>query len=165
MKRNLFYVAMAMMALISCSSDGEDNGSPATNSIVGTWDVTELRIDNATASDDAKFGKQILDFLTARNCTIISLEFNEDGSAVAENRGNYVEVNATSTGLDIPCPDQFDTETTTYTYNGTTVTFVDADGVTVEAGVSINGSEMSVNAADLEIPNFNESGQLIFIKR
>ena len=74
MKRNLFYVAMAMMVLISCSSDGEDNGGPATNSILGTWDVTELRIDNATASDDAKFGKQILDFLTARNCTIISLE-------------------------------------------------------------------------------------------
>ncbi len=165
MKRTIFYFLIVSIGLGSCSSDAEDNEMPTSNAIVGIWDVKELKIDNETASDDAKFGKQILDFLTARNCTIITLEFNEDGSAVAENKANYVEVNATTTGLDIPCPTNSDTETTTYSYEGAVVTFVDADGATVEVAVSINGDEMSVNAADLEIPNFNESGELIFTRR
>lgn len=166
MKKTIFYFLMATITLISCSSDGDnDGGEQEGTTIVGTWDVTELRIDNATASDDAKFGKQILDFLTAQNCTIITLQFNQDLSAIATNSANYVEVNATSTGLDIPCPSDSDIETTTYTYNGSTVTFVDTDGATVEVAVSISGDQMAVNAADLEIPNFNESGELMFTRR
>ena len=69
-KHILLTVSLAF-ALVSCSSDKDETESDAeTNStaIIGTWDATELLIDNETASDDVKFGKQILDFLSDRDC-------------------------------------------------------------------------------------------------
>lgn len=156
------------LALVSCSSDKKEAGlqeEVALNAIVGTWDATELKIDNNTASDDAKFGKQILDFLTDRDCTIITLQFNEDLTASARNSANYVEINATGSGLDIPCPTDFDEESSEYTFDGTVVAIENANGETILVDVSIDGELMSVDASDLEIPNFTDSGELIFVKR
>ena len=152
--------------LFSCSSDKDENNMDnPLSSIVGTWDAIELVIDSGTASDEAIFGREILHFLTNRNCSIITLRFNENLTAEASNSANYVEVNATSSGLDIPCPNQSDVESSTYTYDGAVVSFVDLDGTTVNVDVSIADDVMTVDAADLEIPNFDESGELIFRKR
>ncbi|MFS4455914.1 hypothetical protein [Maribacter sp. 2304DJ31-5] len=166
MKKYFLSLIMVSLLLFSCSSDKDENNmdDPST-SIVGIWDATELVINDATASDEAIFGREILDFLTDRNCTIITLRFNEDLTAEASNSANYVEVNATSSGLDIPCPSQSDVESSTYTYDGSVVSFVDLDGATVNVDVTIEDDVMTVDAADLEIPNFNESGNLIFRKR
>jgi hypothetical protein len=135
------------------------------SAIIGTWDATELVIDNTTASDDAKFGKQILDFLTDKDCYIITLQFNEDLTAEASNAANFVEVNATATGLDVPCPTESDSESSTYTFDGSVVSIVDMNGDTINVDVRIQGDIMTVDAADLEIPNFDDSGELIFRKR
>ena len=166
-KHTLCFLGMALM-LISCSSDKNNSEAKmqvASTAILGTWDATELVINNETASDDAKFGKQILDFLTNKNCYIITLQFNEDLTASASNSANYVVVNATGTGLDIPCPTQSDIESSTYTFDGTTVTTTKSDGKILTINVSISGNIMTVDAAGLEIPNFTDSGQLIFVKR
>ena len=166
-KHILLTVSLAF-ALVSCSSDKDETESDAeTNStaIIGTWDATELLIDNETASDDVKFGKQILVFLSDRDCYIITLQFNEDLSANATNSANYVEVNATATGLDIPCPSESDTNTSTYTFDGETVTTIDENGEELAIGVTIDGDIMTVDASDLDIPNFSEDGQFIFVKR
>lgn len=154
--------------MVSCSSDKEDGGTlteTKASAIIGTWDATELRINNDTASDDAKFGKQILDFLTNKNCYVVTLEFNEDLTANASNATNYIEVNATASGLDIPCPTQSDMESSTYTFDGSVVSIVDTNGETILVDVSIDGDVMIVDATDLEIPNFTDSGELIFVKR
>ncbi len=164
----LFFYSVALSFLfLSCSSDKNDDTSQevALNAIVGTWDATELQINSNTASDDAKFAEQILEFLTANDCNIITLQFNEDLTATASNAANYLEINATGTGLDIPCPTQSDTESSTYTFDGSTVTTIDANGNTLVIGVTIEGNRMTVDATDLEIPNFTDSGQLIFVKR
>lgn len=166
-KRILLSAAM-VLALVSCSSDKDETESEAEinkTAIVGTWDATELTIDNETASDDVKFGKQILDFLSNKDCYIITLQFNEDLSAIASNSANYVEVNATADGLDIPCPTESDTNASTYTFDGETVTTIDEDGEELAIGVTIDGNVMTVDASDLDIPNFSEDGQLIFVKR
>lgn len=166
MKKSILFLFATASLLFSCSSDkDEDNGENSSNDIVGNWDATELQINNDTASDDAKFGKQILDFLTDKDCYIITLQFNQDLTAVATNAANYVEVNANATGLDIPCPSQSDAESSTYTYDGSVVSFLDANGQQIEVSVDIQGDIMTVNAADLEIPNFDESGELIFRRR
>jgi hypothetical protein len=154
--------------LFSCSSDKNEaaiNEEVALNAIIGTWDATQLIIDNETASDDAKFAKQILDFLTDEDCFIVTLQFNEDLTATAANSANYVEINATNTGLDVPCPTQSDNESSTYTFDGSVVTIVDANGEAIMVDVSIDGEVMTVDATDLEIPNFSDSGELIFVKR
>ena len=158
---------MALL-LTSCSSDKNEDGveaEVASTTIIGTWDATELEIDNETANDDVKFGKQILDFLTNKDCYIITLQFNEDLTATASNSSNYVEVNATATGLDIPCPTESDETESTYTFDGETVTTIDENGEELTIGVTIDGDIMTVDANDLDIPNFSEDGQLIFVKR
>ena len=166
-KHILFFLGMALV-LISCSSDkndGEAETQVASTAILGNWDATELVIDDATASDNTKFAKGILDFLTDKNCYVVTLTFNEDLTASASNSANYVEVNATGTGLDIPCPTESDIESSTYTFNGTTVTTTKSDGEVLNINVSINGDIMTVDAADLEIPNFSDDGKMIFVKR
>ncbi|MCW5516278.1 lipocalin family protein [Muriicola sp. Z0-33] len=166
MKRNVLMLLMAAVVAFSCSSDKEDAGSEASN-IEGTWDAHELMIDNATASDDEKNGRDLLNFLTAKDCFILSLTFNQDLTVITENSVNYLEinVNGSGTGLDVPCPTQSDMDNSTYTYDGQVVTFVDENAQTVSVDVSISGNTMTVDAADLDIPNFNTGGQLIFIRR
>ena len=164
--RNSIFLFLLSSFIFSCSSD-KDNGSEieTSASIVGTWDATELRIDEATASDNAIFGKEILDYLTDKDCYIITLQFNEDLTATATNSANYIEINATSSGLDIPCPTTFETESSTYTYENNVVSFVNVNDEVVEVDVTIDGDIMLVDAADLQIPEFNESGQLVFQRR
>ncbi len=69
MKKNVLLLFVATSLLFACSNDDDssDNDSNPQNSIVGTWDATELRIDNDTASDDAKNGRDALNFLTGRS--------------------------------------------------------------------------------------------------
>lgn len=168
MYKHILCIAGIVLTLISCSSDKDETQTETevqSTAIIGTWDATELKIDNETASDDAKFGKQILDFLTADNCFIITLQFDEDLTASASNSANYIEVNATATGLDIPCPTDSDVNESTYTFDGETVTTIDENGDELAIGVSIEGNIMTVDASDLDIPNFSEDGQLIFVKR
>jgi len=168
MYKHILCIAGIVLTLISCSSDKDETQTETevqSTAIIGTWDATELKINNETASDDAKFGKQILDFLTADNCFIITLQFNEDLTASASNSANYIEVNATATGLDIPCPTDSDVNESTYTFDGETVTTIDENGDELAISVSIEGNIMTVDASDLDIPNFSEDGQLIFIKR
>jgi|AntAceMinimDraft_11_1070367.scaffolds.fasta_scaffold23512_2 hypothetical protein len=158
------YIAIVCACAWSCSSDNED-GTAASNNIVGTWDATELIVDQNTASDEAIFGSQILQVLTNENCFIITLKFNQDLTAEARSAVNNLEINVSGTGLSVPCPTDFESEANTYTYADGVVSFINEDGEMVNARVSIDGDVMTVNAASLEIPNFNDSGELIFQRR
>jgi len=162
---SIFYVLAAFM-IFSCSSDKIEEVVDAS-SIIGTWEATELMINNDTASDDAKNARDILNFLTAKDCYILSFTFNSDLTVTASNSSNYVEisVNSAGTGLEIPCPSESDTEASTYTFDGMVLSILDGNGETVSVDVTITGDVMAVDAADLDIPNFNDSGELIFIKR
>jgi len=152
--------------LFSCSSDKEDEAANPS-AILGTWDLTALQIDENNATTDEEFGKEILDFLTAQQCYIITLTFNEDLSVVTENSGSYVEINVNSggTGLDIPCPTESDTDVSTYTFDGERLTYIDDSLETVTVTVQISGNTMSISAAEFGIDNFDTGGQLIFTRR
>ena len=162
---SLLYV-VAVFLIFSCSSDKVEDVVDAS-SILGTWEATDLMINNETASDDAKNARDILNFLTAKDCYILSFTFKSDLTVTAQNSSNYVEisVNSAGTGLEIPCPTESDTEASTYTFDGMVLTILDGNGETVNVDVTIDGDTMAVDAADLNIPNFNDSGELIFIKR
>ena len=166
MKRFIPLLVCILFLGFSCSTDKEDSAE-ASNSIVGTWDASALEIDNATASDDAKNARDILSFLTARDCYIITLRFMEDLTVETEDSVNYLEINVNSggTGLDIPCPTDSDMDSTTYTFDDGMLTYVDSDQQTVTIEVDINGNTMRVDARDMDIPNFNDSGQLVFTRR
>ena len=166
MKRFTFLYLIATVFVFSCSSDKENIMADA-NSIEGTWDATELSIDNNTASDDAKNVRDIFKFLTALDCHLLTFTFNTDLSVTAENAINYVEesFSLSGNGMEISCPTDRDTEASTYTFDGSVLTIVNINGSSISLDVTIDGNTMTIDATDLEIPNFNESGQLIFIKR
>jgi len=164
------FVAFLAVALIfvSCSSDKNDNETDVivgSAAIIGTWDATELQIDNATASDNSKFAKGVLDLLTEKECYIVTLQFNEDLTATASNSASYVELDVSGSNFNVPCPTESDVQSSNYTFDGTTVTTIDSDGKVLTIDVAISGDVMTVDATDLEIPNFSDDGQLIFVKR
>ncbi|WP_245731583.1 lipocalin family protein [Kriegella aquimaris] len=162
MKYSALLLMVFSIFLFSCSSDKEDETMEEENNIVGTWQATELKIDDGTAGDDAKFGKQILDILTSNDCYIITFAFKEDKSVVAENSVNYLEFNASSTGQLVPCPTEKDADTGTYTFENSLLTIVDSEGEKIEVTVVVDGDIMTLDAGDLDVPNFNSDGELVF---
>ena len=165
MKRNLVFLFIITALSFSCSKDDDksDNEQSDESAIIGSWQATEFKATNSNSSS-VNLGAEILANLTAEDCYIIKFTFNENLSLVAENAVDYLEINATATGLVVPCPTQSDTETSTYTFDGTTLTTIDSGGAIVEVRVSIDGDIMSANATDLDIPNFDGEGELIFEK-
>ncbi|SNR28587.1 Lipocalin-like domain-containing protein [Maribacter sedimenticola] len=168
MYRNFLMLLGCALVFMSCSSDKNDKAVEeelSLNTLVGTWNATELRIDNNTASDDAKLAKGILDLLTDKECYVVTLKFNEDLTASARNAASYVELDFTSSSFDVPCPTQYDEESTTYSFENGVVTTTDSNGEVLMIDVSISGDVMTVDATDLDIPNFTDSGELIFVRQ
>ncbi|MDX1313977.1 MAG: lipocalin family protein [Eudoraea sp.] len=165
MLRKFVFTVITVGLLFSCSSDKEEGTS--ASSIIGTWDLTALQIDENNATTDEEFGKEILDFLTAQECYIITLTFNEDLSLVSENSGNYIEINVNpdGSGLDIPCPTESDSDTSTYTFDGERLSFIDENLETVTVTVQISGNTMTISAVELGVDNFDTGGQLVFTRR
>ena len=149
---------------ISCSNDsGKDD---ASESIVGTWDATELRIDENTATEDELLARDFLDILAAKDCYILSLTFTADGSAQAENSSEYLDLSRLAIGnFDIPCPTPSDIEQATYTYANGQLTVVDAMGVTSTANASISGNQLILQLEGSVFDEVVSDGDLVFVKR
>lgn len=164
MKRNLLSLFIIAALTFSCSKDEDKNSDVDPEiAIVGSWRATEFRATDANSSN-VNLGAEILANLTAEDCYILTFTFNQDLSLIIESAVDYLEINATATGLEVPCPTQTDSDTSAYTYDGTTLTTVDANGAIIMVKVAINGDSMSADAADLDIPNFDGAGELIFEK-
>jgi hypothetical protein len=150
----------------SCSSDSNDDKSNE-DSIVGIWQAYELKVNNDTASDDEKNARDLLNFLTAKECYVLSFDFKQDLTVTIENSVQYLEIglNSEGDGFDIPCPTEKDTETTIYVYEDGILTYTDEDQQSVSVAVGIDGDVLTLDAADLDIPNLNAGGQLVFKRK
>ncbi len=158
----MLFVATAL--LFSCSSDKDDENN---DGIVGTWDLTAYEIDEMTATDDQEFAQEILQFLNAIDCSILSYTFIEDGTVISRNSGNYLEINVNTggSGLDIPCPTESDVEDGAYTYENGLLTYIDEVEGNTEVEVDINGNTIRISATDMAIDNFEDGGTLVFTRR
>lgn len=165
MRNTAFIFLLGTLLISSCSTDKSSDNPD--NSIVGTWDLTALTINEGTATDEEEFGQDILNMLTASDCYLVSLSFNADLSLITEDASNYLEigVNSGGTGLDVPCPSQRDMNTTTYIYVNGILTFVDENQETVSVELTISGNTMTMAAQELGVANFDAGGELIFTKR
>lgn len=164
MKRNLVLLALTAALTFSCSSDKDDEGN---NSIVGTWDLTAYEIDEATATDDQEFARDILAFLSAIDCTILSFTFNEDGTVISRDSGDYLEINVNEggSGLDVPCPEQSDVEDGMYTYEDGLLTYIDEVEGNTTVEVEVSDNTIRIGATDLGINNFDDGGTMVFTRR
>ncbi len=166
MKTYVITLLAACTLLFSCSSDKEDP-NVNENNLIGTWELTALEIDDSSASDDEKFGRDILEFLSAIDCSLLTITFNEDLTVITENSGNYLEINVSpsGTGLDVPCPTSKDTSVDSYTFEGGVLTYIDEDMQETKVNVSIENNTMRISATELSFANFDEGGFLVFTKR
>ena len=155
MKRNLLALYMVTALLFSCSSDKDDTNQE--NDIIGSWELTALEIDDNTASDDEKFARDILSFLSALDCSLLTITFNADQTVITENSGNYLDINLITigTGLDVPCPTEKDTSVDSYLYEGGVLTYIDENEIETKVNVNISGNTMRVNAVELDFTNFD----------
>ncbi|MEZ4968662.1 MAG: hypothetical protein R2814_03170 [Flavobacteriaceae bacterium] len=166
MNINFLTLLLVVGLFFSCSSDSDDNNSEE-DSIVGVWQAYELKVNNDTASNDEKNARDLLAFLTAKECYVLSFDFKQDLTVTIENSIQYLEIglNSEGNGFDIPCPTEKDTETTVYVYAEGKLTYTDEDWQEVSVSIAIEGDVMTVDAADLDIPNLNAGGQLIFKRK
>lgn len=165
MKKMAIYYLLMGFFIAACSTDKmADNG---IDGIIGTWELTALEINDGSASSEAEFAQDILNVLSASDCYLLTLTFNEDLTLVTQDATNYLEigVNSSGTGLDVPCPVQRDTYTTSYTYVEGTLTFTDENQQSVTVDALINGNTMVISARDLAVENFNSEGNLVFSRR
>ena len=160
MKIKFLLLFLVTGLFFSCSSDSDDDNSKE-DSIVGVWQAYELKVNNDTASDDEKNARDLLAYLTAKECYVLSFEFKADLTVTIENSVEYLERD----GFDIPCPTEKDTETTVYVYADGTLTYTDEDQQEISVDVTIDGDIMTVDAADLDIPDLSAGGQLLFKRK
>ncbi|RTE55045.1 hypothetical protein EHW67_00285 [Arenibacter aquaticus] len=161
MKYKLVLLFLSASLFFSCSNDSGD-AEPKAENIIGVWQAYELRINYDTASDDEKNAKDLLDYLTAKDCYVLTFNFKEDLNVVIDNSLAYLELTFSSDGLGFPCPAEKDTETTVYSYEEGVLSYVDDDGQTLTMEVSIDGDVMMVDAADLDVLEVEAGGQLVF---
>jgi len=159
MKFKFLLLFLVAGLFVSCSSDS-NNDSSNEDTIVGIWQAYELKVNNDTASDDEKIARDLLAILTAKDCYILSFNFKQDLTVIIENSVEYLEI-----GFDIPCPTEKDTETTVYVYADGKLTYTDESLQEISVDVTIDGDVMTLDAADLDIPNLNSGGQLIFKRK
>ncbi|MCM4173872.1 hypothetical protein DHD32_20585 [Arenibacter sp. TNZ] len=166
MKFKFLLLFLVSGLFFSCSSDS-NNDSSKDDKIVGVWQAYELKVNNDTASDDEKSARDLLKFLTLKDCYVLNFNFQEDFTVIIENSVQYLEIglNSEGNGFDIPCPTEKDTETTMYVYENGKLTYTDENQQIIVVDVTIDGDVMTVNATDLDIPNLNAGGQLIFKRK
>lgn len=156
--RKIAILFLTTILIISCSDDGDDgsdNMSNGTSPIVGTWVLTDLRIDSSVDDDDLDFAKQIVSFLQGIDCDLITFTFNDDGTVTSVDRASFLSINVGMGGLDIPCPMQSETEASTWSLNGNQLTFINANMEEETLVISFEGDDTLILAgADIDPDNF-----------
>ncbi len=169
MKRIFLFLFIAVALTYSCSSDSDDGpgGGDTASNLIGTWDLSGIAVDEATANDDLVFAQGIVDVLLAQNCNLLSITFNADNTAILVDRDfGDIEINLDPSGggLDIPCPAESNTETVTYELNGNTLTITFQDETQETATISLNGDMLTIGGEFVDEDNLAEA-EAVFTRR
>lgn len=170
MMRNLVALCFSLLIGTACTSDidtPEQKAGPEPDEadmIVGTWKAKELQVDEQQASDEEIYAKGILDYLTEAGCEVLTFTFERNGEMSTRSKAAYLEVSFGLQGLVIPCPEETDEETGTYSYESGILTVTEPDGHTIDINAEIIDGEMHMDAGDLEIPELSTGGTLVLVK-
>jgi hypothetical protein len=160
MKIRILLSVLFGVLLLSCSSD-DASGS---NSIVGTWDLVALELEGSTPEEAA--AEQLVSLLALQGCYLITLEFEESGTALFQSSLGYIDTaGLLAGGLSIACPEESDTESVTYTYENGQLELTDSSGLTETIGVVLSGDRLTFDLEGSEFDEVGGSGSLIFERR
>lgn len=136
MKFKLILLCSVIVFFASCSSD--DDNSPGSNSIVGTWKGVSLTI--SESFDYNGDGKESNDIFKEVPCFTITTTFNADGTQ--DSTVSDLEFEASEDDFTIQCNGS-SSYSNTYELEGNTLTTTDEDGAIVST-ISIKGSKLTV---------------------
>lgn len=160
------WFVLPVLALALASSCSNDKGDGGDVSLEGTWDAVAFEIDDATATEDELLARDFMNILTARDCFILSVTFNSDGTAISENKFDYLDLSGVAVGdFNIPCPTDSDAESGTYEYQEGQLSFTDSMGATSTVDARISGNRLYMDLAGSVFEDVVSTGQLVFEKR
>lgn len=107
--------------------DDDDPGNSTTGNLIGLWAISGLRFDETLDDDDLEFAEEILDFLTAQECYILTFDFMNDGTVITDSKANFIQANIGVGGLEIPCPEESEMITAMWSLDGNQLTITDED--------------------------------------
>lgn len=161
MKLRIFIAIIAGSLMFACSSDDGDSGS---NSIVGTWDLISLQIDGSTPEEEAV--EQLISLLAVQDCYLLTMLFEQDGTATLESSLSYLDATALLGGsLSVDCPTESDTESATYTYENGQLTVTDSEGFATTIDVVLSGDRITIDLEGSEFEDIGATGSMTFERR
>lgn len=146
MKRKILSLFLMAFIVLSCSDDnneGDNEMVDSTNDLIGTWLLTDLRIDSGVDDDDLDFAKEIITFLNGIDCELITFTFNADNTVISDSKANFISIDVGAGGLDIPCPTESTSESSTWRLEGSQLTFINENmeeetvTITIENGTTL----------------------------
>lgn len=167
MKLNKLIVISCAILAFSCSTDNEngmDEEQMEVSALIGTWNMTDVRFTEDPNNTELNLADEIVDVLVAEDCILVSFTFNEDGSAVAENSVQFLEINVGPTGLDVPCPTETTTDSTQWSLEGDQLTFINEDLVEETITIQLDGDTLIIAGEEIDSDNFSE-GEAVFTRQ
>ena len=160
MKKNWTLIGIVSILLIACSTDGDSNDAEemvTTSALVGTWNLTDVRFMEDPNDTSLNLADEIVDQLVQENCVLVTFTFNENGSVSSSDKLNFIEINAGPTGLDVPCPEQSEDLTGTWTLEGNQLTVDDGSGTVETLTVELDGNTLIIPGEEIDPENYGDA--------
>ncbi len=148
------------------SDDNPDdsNDDMTTGDLVGLWALSDIRFDETMDNDDLEFAKEIVAFLIDQECYLVTFDFMDDGTVTADSKVNFLEINVGVGGLDIPCPEESEVETTLWMLDGDQLTFVNDMQEEETITITFEGDDtFIVDGAAIDENNY-DGGEAVFTR-
>lgn len=159
-KQNLIFVLLVCLSAVSCSTDSEKNLYSDSN-LIGTWEVTEVK---AEESSNLNLPKEIANNLIGEGCKLLVYTFSKEGTVVIKSKLNHIMVNAGPTGLEVDCPEETDTEITTWELNDDQLTYTNENGDEETITVKFEGNTFTILGEDIDAANY-AGMEIVFTKK
>ncbi|WP_394973553.1 lipocalin family protein [uncultured Croceitalea sp.] len=153
----------AVLFFTACSTDNENDGGLEASTLVGTWNMTDVRFPDDPNDTSLNLADEIVDQLVQENCFLVSFTFNADGSVSSEDKVNFIEVNSGPMGLDVPCPDNSTVETAEWVLEGNQLTLTGAnqeETITIE----LDGNTLIIAGEEINAQNY-AGAEAVFTKQ
>jgi hypothetical protein len=162
MKKFVYLLVLAIL-YNACSTDKESLIS-TESLLIGTWHVSELRVDANSSDAELLFAQGIVDQLVAKECEFLSLTFIPNGEVESRSGLNDVgvEINGT-TDFTVDCPSSIETEISSWALNDNQLTIHKSNGQTEILDLEITETTLVIDAQQISSQNIS-GGELVFIK-
>lgn len=152
MIRKLLAICFLGIFTFSCSLPDEDD-ELYEDFLVGTWEIHEVQKEQ---SSTLNLPKEIADKLLKEGCKLLTFTFLANGEVNTTSKLNHITFDAGPNGLVVDCPEQQDTESSTWELDGDKLTFADSPVSTDTITIELEGDTLTIDGADIDADNYSD---------